>query len=162
MTIRLKILLACFLVLMTIIGLGLFSRQQLTEMSDLGKNIYDRAFMGVNYARKSQIDWILIKLSAFTHGMYYHCFHEMGCLLGGWPFPVRGRFDTQICRMFDLPVGLCRRRRHDPGSSCDQPAKQPQLQNFRSSYSRNFYAVGKRVVRRVQFASMRSPKLVCV
>ncbi len=58
MTIRTKILLACFLMLAMVVGLGLFSRQQQAELSDLGKNIYDRAFMGVNYARKSQIDWV--------------------------------------------------------------------------------------------------------
>jgi len=58
MTIRLKILLACFLFLVTIGGLGYYSHLQQNELSDLGKNIYDKAFMGVNYARKSQIDWI--------------------------------------------------------------------------------------------------------
>lgn len=68
MTIRLKIILICAFFLLSLIGLGFFSYDQLsglgqaskessTKLGDLGKSIYDNAFMGVNYARKSQLDW---------------------------------------------------------------------------------------------------------
>src|SRR5271165_1376777 len=58
MTIRLKILLTCFLFALVVIGFGLFSRQQVTKMGDLGISIYDRVVMSIDYARKSQVDWV--------------------------------------------------------------------------------------------------------
>ena len=57
MSIRLRILLACLVFLLCTIGLGLFSFYQQNLLSDVAKNIYDNAFMGVNYARKSQLDF---------------------------------------------------------------------------------------------------------
>lgn len=58
MSIRLKILLACMILLLCIVSLGLFSRGQQNQLSDAAKDTYDNAFMGVNYARKAQIDFI--------------------------------------------------------------------------------------------------------
>lgn len=68
MTIRMRIVLICLFFLASVVGLGAFSFKQLTgmgqaskesssQLGDLGKSIYDNAFMGVNYARKSQLDW---------------------------------------------------------------------------------------------------------
>jgi methyl-accepting chemotaxis protein len=57
MSIRLRIILACLVFLGCTIGLGLYSRTQQTQLSDVAKNIYDNAFMGVNYARKAQFDF---------------------------------------------------------------------------------------------------------
>lgn len=68
MTIRLQIILICCFFLLSLVGVGYFSSTQLKGMGvaskdsgdkigDVAKNIYDNAFMGVNYARKSQLDW---------------------------------------------------------------------------------------------------------
>ena len=58
MSIFLKILLACAVFLTCIVGLGAFSKSQQAQLSDAARNIYDNAFMGVNYARKAQLDFL--------------------------------------------------------------------------------------------------------
>lgn len=69
MSIASRIIIACLLLLFCSLGIGQFSRGEMArmgsqatagrnELGDLAKNIYDNAFMGVNYARKSQIDWL--------------------------------------------------------------------------------------------------------
>ncbi|HUJ79838.1 MAG TPA: methyl-accepting chemotaxis protein [Nitrospiria bacterium] len=68
MSIRLKMFSACAVFLAAFAALGWFSYSQQnalsmatktaqTKLSDVAKEIYDKAFMGVNYVRKSQLDW---------------------------------------------------------------------------------------------------------
>jgi methyl-accepting chemotaxis protein len=68
MSIRLKVSSACLIFLACLITLGVLSHSQQVKfsvasqnaqdkLSNLAKDIYDKAFMGVNYARKSQLDW---------------------------------------------------------------------------------------------------------
>jgi methyl-accepting chemotaxis protein len=68
MSIRLKVSSACLIFLACLVALGVLSHNQQTKLSvesqnaqdklsNLAKDIYDKAFMGVNYARRSQLDW---------------------------------------------------------------------------------------------------------
>jgi methyl-accepting chemotaxis protein len=61
MTIRTRILLACLGFLAITVSLGLFGRQQETRMSELALDIYDRAFTGINYARKVETDFVRLR-----------------------------------------------------------------------------------------------------
>jgi methyl-accepting chemotaxis protein len=74
MSIRLKIASACLIFLGCLVALGVLSHSQQTKLSgesqnaqdklsNLAKDIYDKAFMGVNYARRSQLDWSHFLLS---------------------------------------------------------------------------------------------------
>ena len=69
MSVASRIITACLLLLLCAFGVGQFARSELSELalsakasqdelSGLAKNIYDNAFMGVNFARKCQIDWL--------------------------------------------------------------------------------------------------------
>jgi methyl-accepting chemotaxis protein len=68
MSIRLKVSSACLIFLACLVALGALSHSQQAKfsiasqnaqdkLSNLAIDIYDKAFMGVNYARKSQLDW---------------------------------------------------------------------------------------------------------
>ncbi len=68
MTIRLKIIVSCALLLLISMTLGLFCSYQQSQLSKVAQNIegqlgdtakvvYDNAFMGVNYARSAQLGW---------------------------------------------------------------------------------------------------------
>lgn len=58
MTIRLKLLFACATFVAIIFFVGLYSDNLVTTLSNLALSIYDEAFMGVNYAHKSQAVFI--------------------------------------------------------------------------------------------------------
>jgi len=68
MSIRLRIILACLVLLGCVVALGVFSRTQQNQLGDAAKSIYDSAFMGVNYARKSQIDFLQFMASYKSGG----------------------------------------------------------------------------------------------
>ena len=61
MTIRLKLILACTSFLFLIAGLGGLGRYESHQMSDLAINIYDKAFVGVDYSHKVQAEFLRLR-----------------------------------------------------------------------------------------------------
>lgn len=61
MRIWLKILVGCLGFLVIIFGLGLFTQDRAAELGQLSMDVYDRAVIGVSYARKVQTDFVRLE-----------------------------------------------------------------------------------------------------
>jgi signal transduction histidine kinase/CheY-like chemotaxis protein/HPt (histidine-containing phosphotransfer) domain-containing protein len=61
MRIWLKILVGCLGFLAIIVGLGLFAQDRAAELGQLSMDVYDRAVIGVSYARKVQTDFVRLE-----------------------------------------------------------------------------------------------------